>query len=854
MKGNETMLLAYMEGKDKRYIIPVYQRRYNWRLENCQQLFDDLKKTIKNNKEHHFFGSLVSQVLPNGAIIDYHIIDGQQRLTTVSLLLLAICHLVKKGLVQSNAGNLDDEIMESYLISKWAKKEDRIKLRPVKEDREAYAKLIDGEPKDFIQSSNLTINYNFFRDQILKKEISVDDLYAAIKKLQIISVTLENGDDPQLIFESLNSTGLALTEGDKIRNYILMGLDPDTQEDYYDNYWVKIENCTGGNVSDFIRDYLSIKQQVTPVIDKVYQAFKKYAEDINIAIKDLLTDLLKYARYFEKLRTGHSGLGDGVLDSCMDRLNRLQIIVTRPFFMEVLKLQEDGALSVDNVRDIFTITETYLFRRNICEVPTNALNKIFLNLNKDVIRFDKSTDNYVEKFKYALLAKKESGRFPDDEEFSKDLADKEVYQMRGRYKNYLFERFENYDTVEVKDVYKLLDEGTYSIEHVMPQTLTPWWTDELGEEAEEVHETWLHRLGNLTLTGYNSSMSNSSFPEKRDAPKGFNNSGLRLNAAIAKCDQWTAKEIENRNEEMVDKAANVIWPMPVTTYKPAEKELDSYSLDDESANFTGRDIVKYSFQNVETKVSSWTDMYEHIIKFLHSKDKSVLSSLALSTSQNTDLGNYFSNDQSKLRETIKVDDQIYAEKNSSTTLKISVLKKLFPMYGFDPSDITFYLKDPTDNKKSDSTTDIREQYWEYALPIIRKANAYRGCFANVNPTRFSWVSGWFGIGGFNITCSMTARNATVTFTMRKKNVSKNNEAFDILYQHKDEIEKQLGVSLKWDNKESTKGCFISYVTEDANLKYRDKWGAMADFHAKWSHRLCDVLLPYLKPIYPDAKA
>lgn len=380
MKGSETRMTAFMEGADKRYVIPVYQRKYDWRQENCRQLYDDLKKVIQTGRPSHFFGSIVSSVVPNGSKIEYHIIDGQQRLTTVSLLLLAICNLISKGKLTSREARLDEQISHRFLIAPWASEDDRIKLRPVKSDRDALAKLF-GPEEDYDRASNLTLNYLFFRDILLKEEVSVDELYAAIGKLEIISITLEPDDNAQLIFESLNSTGLALAEGDKIRNYILMGLPPKEQSKYYTEYWEKIEKCTRNDVSAFVRDYLSIKQQMTPNVNTIYQAFKRYVEEIQLPIEALLEDLLKYARLFEKLLTCESGLGEKRLDNCLYRMARLEITVTRPFLMEVLRLNQDGKLSVEAVRDVFEITENYLFRRNICEVPTNALNKVFLTLN-----------------------------------------------------------------------------------------------------------------------------------------------------------------------------------------------------------------------------------------------------------------------------------------------------------------------------------------------------------------------------------------------------------------------------------------------------------------------------------------
>ena len=819
MKGSEAQLLGFMEGANNRYVIPVYQRKYDWKIDNCRQLYEDLKKVSSDGRSSHFFGSIVSQVVPDGSKIEFHIIDGQQRLTTVTLLLLAICNMVKAGRVKSNEDALDDQIMERFVIAKWAKSDDRIKLRPVKTDRSALEKLVEGDPEEYEPASNMTINYRFFCDQLLKEELPVDALYEAIGKLQIISITLDGDDNAQLIFESLNSTGLALTEGDKIRNYILMGLKPKLQDELYDKYWTKIEECTGNDVSSFVRDYLSIKQQVTPTISNVYHAFKKYVETEKIPLDSLLEDMRKYARIYQKLMTGKSGLHSQRLDDCMYRLNRLEITVTEPFFMEIIRLNQDGEkLSVDDLTQIFLITENYLFRRNICDVPTNALNKVFLNLNREVIRYDNSTNDYVQKFIYALLSKKESSRFPDDEEFSQALANKAVYQMRGKYKAYLFERFENYGTLEAKDVYTLLDNGTYSIEHIMPQHLTPAWIQALGPEAEEIHSTWLHRLGNLTLTAYNSNMSNATFQEKRDADLGYKKSGLRMNQIIATKDHWGPKEMQERSDEMVETATNKIWVMPSTDFVPAEKEFDSCTLDDEDFDLKGRDIVKYSYQNAETPVSSWADMFEHVVKYLHSEDKSVLSALSYNMSDPTEGSSYFSNSPENLHTPLKIDENIYVEKNTSTATKILILRRLFALYHLDPMDLVFYLRDLEQDKAADQNrSDLRCKYWTYAIPIIQEANSGIGSFKNCHPNSSNMMNGYFGIGGFCVICAANRDSARVDFYLGKSSTEENKAAFDYLKTHQDEIEGALGVSLSWNRSDDNKASWISYSLLD-NMK------------------------------------
>lgn len=299
MKGSETKLVSYMQGSDKRFVIPVYQRNYDWKTENCKQLYDDLIKVIRRGRKSHFFGSIVS-VHNDGEFNEYLVIDGQQRLTTISLLLLAMYNLMKNGVLTPEKGNLAEKIYKTYLIDEWQDDDTRIKLKPVKNDRNAFGKLFD-EESEHIPDSNLTINYNYFYSRIQKEEITLDELYEAVTKLEIINITLNQDDNPQLIFESLNSTGVALSEGDKIRNFILMGLPTKQQNDYYEKYWNKIEICTDYDVSMFVRDYLSVKQQLIPAMSKVYFTFKAYVEENGTEIEPLLQELLSYAKWYEIL-------------------------------------------------------------------------------------------------------------------------------------------------------------------------------------------------------------------------------------------------------------------------------------------------------------------------------------------------------------------------------------------------------------------------------------------------------------------------------------------------------------------------------------------------------------------------
>ncbi len=691
MKGSEAVMLNFMEGADKRFIIPVYQRKYDWKIDNCRQLYSDLKKIVLEKRKNPFFGSIVSSVVANGSKIEYHIIDGQQRLTTITLLLLAIKNLISQEKVTSDTEKLDEQINHRFLISPWAPDEDKIKLHPVKSDYLSLTKLF-GEEVDYEKNSNLTINYEFFYENLLnlKEEgIKISELYAAIGKLEIISITLSNEDDAQLIFESLNSTGLALKEGDKIRNYILMGVSSKEQSLFYDNYWLKIEKCTQNDVGAFIRDYLSIKQQLTPTINNVYQAFKGYAQSIKLSTEEILQNMLVYARFFEKLLTCKSEISEE-LDYCLYRLKRLEIAVTGPFFMELFYLHQNNQLTNDDILNVFLTTENYLFRRNICDVPTNALNKIFLNLNKEVLRYDNNSQNYLEKFKYILSSKKTSGRFPKNDEFKEAISNKPIYLMRGAYKSYLFDRLENSNTCEKNEIFKNLDNGKYSIEHIMPQTLSPAWIESLGNEANEIHELWLNRLANLTITGYNSKLSNKPFIEKRDCPEfGYKDSGLRINQKISTKSKWGREELEERNQELVESALQ-IWKYPYTNFIPNEKEFETCSLDED--NISGKKIFKFKYLNSEFPTTNWINMFEQVVTFLYQQDKSIFTKIAFSEKDDSDLSTYIRSNNSDLRVALKIDDDVFIEKNTSTVLKCTILRKIFALYDISPQDLVFYFK------------------------------------------------------------------------------------------------------------------------------------------------------------------
>lgn len=834
MNGNAQKLIKYLDGASKRFIIPVYQRNYDWKMEHCKQLYDDLVKIIRQNRKSHFFGSIVSVQSESGTMEEFLIIDGQQRLTTISLLLLAIYHLLSSGKMVSRDHQLTDKILKKYLIDEYEPEEKRIKLKPIKNDQKAFGILFD-QNEEYIPDSNLTINYRYFYDRIQHGELDIDELFDAICKLEIINISLNHEDNPQLIFESLNSTGLNLSEGDKIRNYILMGLPNDQQTKFYEKYWNRIESYTDYDVSSFVRDYLSIKQQSTPNMNSVYPTFKKYVEDAEVAdIEPLLKDLLEYAkRYAFLIKGGHS---DERLNSCIYRLNRLSTSVTRPFLLEVIRLSESGALTADELIEVFHFTESYLFRRAICDLPTNALNKIFLLLHREIIRFDGDESHYVEKFKYALLSKRERTRFPSDEEFAECMSTRNIYGMNPKNKLYLFERLENSETSETKDVWGHMDRGEYSIEHIMPQHLTAAWIVSLGDNYEAIHTNWLHRLANLTLTAYNSRYSNSPFAEKRDMPHGFKDSGLRINQWVGRKEQWGLPELEER-DQLLKNTVIGIWPYPTSNYHPQKKQMDAIALD-EDVILTGRVLSKYSFKGAEQPVASWADMYQQVITMLHSENKAVLTKLAVSQDPAVDLSLHFSMSPTSFNSCRQIDTDLYVWTGTDTQYKINNLRKIFAIFDVPESELVFYLKDEDNSETvAGNRYEIRKKYWEYTLPQLKNAFSENGLFGNVNPVTSNWIAGFVGIPGIHIDCVANFDESRVELYLGMASKEKNKELFGFLFARKDNIEKVIGTQLIWNRMDDNKASKIHTFLPGVDISKDIDWPRMAKFHVDASKKL-----------------
>lgn len=461
MNGFKKCFAQVIGGFNTRLVIPVYQRNYDWKPENCARLFDDLIEMVKDGREEHFFGSIVSQT-PHGERV---IIDGQQRITTVFLLFAAIAKQLKDGVVTSENPHRADMIERGYLVDEWARDEQKLRLKLIKSDSAALeAVLADACPQDpslpapeLVMSSSVTQNYLYFKDRLVSMPVSVDQLIEAIEHLCVIDITLDPTDDAQLIFESLNSTGLDLSEADKIRNFVLMNLDQERQELYYDKYWNAIELNTDYQVSNFIRFYLAAVRGKTPAMRKVYQTFRTFArrcyhagadDALSIDTAALLGNMLEFSKHY---RACIRPSGDDPVARGLARLRALEATVAYPYLLNLLEYHRLGKVDDSGVARVLGVVESFVFRRWVCNVPSAGLNKIFETLHGEAEKGVAAGGDYVEVVAYLLTHKGSTGRFPGDDEFAEAVRTRDFYRI-GNRKFYLYDRLENEDSKERVDV------------------------------------------------------------------------------------------------------------------------------------------------------------------------------------------------------------------------------------------------------------------------------------------------------------------------------------------------------------------------------------------------------------------
>ena len=654
MQGNAKSIYSVFT-ENSRFIVPIYQRPYSWRNEHCKQLWDDIVACATGKRDKHFFGSTVRVPDASGMIV----IDGQQRITTVSLLMLAIrAALVSGEKTAARGGSTKDWVLNEFLLERcYPPRMDALKLLLVHGDADAYASLMEN-PKT-APDCNLRKNYEFFLGCVREAKFSINELLDGIEKLTVIDISIDPADNPQLVFESINSTGLDLTEGDKVRNFILMGLTNEQQAAYYEKYWKKIETLVRRDSEDtdsvglFIRDALTAIRSEIPGLKVIYPEFKRFYAESDAGKKgaeSVLSLLLEYAESYELL-LHPDRIPNKRVAFVMACINRQECLPAYPYLVELFRIWRQEKLTADQVAACLHIVDSFVLRRLICDLPTNSLNKIFTDLNKAISKMQEDDPDtqipYEERLACVLKSRTGKARFPDDDEFRTGMVERHVYELRTKNRAYLLSRLEHgtsktAPTNGVDDpVFQNIADKVYSVEHVMPQTLNDQWRKALGENADEVQKKWLHRLGNLTLTAYNSDMGNGEFASKKGRSLnelqkdnfGFSNEAhhLFLTEFISQQTQWTAAEIEKRAVMLANRAID-IWRYPATSYKPPAPPRFYYSiLGHKPGFFTGSKPVAFRFKGEEYVVDNWSSIAAQVLKLLAAESEDALRKAAESS-------------------------------------------------------------------------------------------------------------------------------------------------------------------------------------------------------------------------------
>lgn len=590
MKATEAKLLDLLK-KSPQFVIPIYQRTYSWTEKECRQLWDDIVRCGSNDKiAVHFVGSIVyiasglSQVTHQAPLL---VIDGQQRLTTVSLLLAALAKAVGDG--EPFDGFSQRKIKNYYLVNPEESDERHFKLLLSQTDKASLTALVtDGEPPRH-PSIRINANYEFFKKWISEGKVDLATLCRGLAKLVVVDIALtRDQDNPQLIFESMNSTGKELSQADLIRNFILMGLEPTLQTKLYEQFWRPMEldfgqEAYGTHFDGFMRHYLTVMTGEIPNINAVYDAFKDHARitranfsDNDSHIESLVREIRDYARHFCAMALGNEP--DAELKNAFHDLRELRIDVAYPFLLELYHDYKTGMLAKNDLLTIVRLIESYVFRRAICAIPTNSMNKTFATFTKALKK-----DRYLESVQAHFLSLPSYRRFPSDDEFRRDFQTRDLYNFRIR--SYWLRRLENHKRRERISV----DE--FTIEHILPQNehLSAKWREDLGADWQRIQQTWLHTLGNLTLTAYNSEFSDRPFIEKRDMPsapeKALKQSPLNLNQGLANLQVWNEQTIKDRATKLADIGV-AVWSAPklpqdiLSAYRAKPSANTDYTIDE----------------------------------------------------------------------------------------------------------------------------------------------------------------------------------------------------------------------------------------------------------------------------------
>ncbi|CBH20861.1 conserved protein of unknown function [Acetoanaerobium sticklandii] len=686
MKATETKVEDFLSANKTQFVIPVYQRNYDWSTSECKQLLDDILEVGSNKDMNtHFIGSIVyihDDVYTSSKVKELTIIDGQQRLTTLTLIYLTIFNLAK----MLNDEELANEMNETYLINKYASEDEKLKLKPTENNDKAIQFLMrDIENEDFKEFSKIIDNYNYFKGRILEE--NYEYVLEGLSKLMFVEISLDREkDDPQRIFESLNSTGLELSQADLIRNYILMGLSRADQAKIYNKYWeiiekyAKDESTNVSKVSEYIRDYLTLENKKIPNKNKVYNEFKlKYPTNTMEDLEAVLIKIRNWVYHYNKLLNPQNEQ-DKDIRIQLEYINRLEINVAFPFLLKVYDDYVTKIIDKATFIDILEFIQSYTWRRFIVGLPTNALNKIFMGLYDKV-----NQSNYLESVQLTLVSKSGIQRFPKDLEVVEALKVKDVYGIKSKNRVYLLERLENHNNKERVQIENNTD---ITIEHIFPQNPDVKWKQELAnDEFVYIKENLTNTISNLTLSGNNGKLGNKIFKEKRDMKDaGYKESRLWLNKDLANYDKWGKTEIEKRFERL-SKRFLEIWKFPeIKNYvEDTNGEINIFDAEEPKHK-----KLEYAiFFNQKLNITQVSKLYFEVIRQLFD--------LQPETFFTTDLAERISltkkPGEKGIRRPIALNEIYFMEGNIDNIGKFERIKHALTLYGFEDELIIKYLEE-----------------------------------------------------------------------------------------------------------------------------------------------------------------
>lgn len=813
MKANELPITNFLQAPNVQFVIPVYQRNYDWTNNECKELINDVIAVEKYNRGTHFIGSIVfihEGTYSTSEVKELVIIDGQQRLTTINIIYVALFRFAKDNSMKNEA----DMLLNMFLTNQYVQNESsKLKLKQTDTNSLAFKAIMNGTENEFNDYSNVIENFKFFQSIITKE--SFHTILNGLKRLIFVEISLERGkDDPQRIFESLNSTGLDLSQSDLIRNYILMDLDPKNQNKIFEQIWNPIEENARdlvkqkSVVSDYIRDYLTLRNKKIPNKNKVYVEFKKLYNEKDENYTQELENIKSLSIHYKKF-INPSSVQDQNIRRELEYISRLEINVAFPFLLQVFEDAENGLISLNELIKILKLIQSYTWRRFVVGLPTNALNKIFMTLYSEV-----DTEEYYDSIALALIKKRGSAKFPTDEDLKTALKDKDLYNIQSKNRNYMFELLENYNNRE----YVNTSNENITIEHIFPQTPNEDWNKTLTpDDYFQFKEKYVNTIANLTLSGNNGALSNKSFKDKKTmnrqgAEQGYNYSRLWLNDYLKTIDNWN---IANYNErfDLIYSRFLKIWEYPDVIIPVSENTDEQNLFNAESP--THKKLEYFIFENTKVDEEVIAQMYFYVIEKLYEKNAQLLL-------EAKDIFK-ISRNASDFRAPQELQSGYFIESNIDSNSKFSTLKKLLPLFELEDELLIKYAD--TDSGNVPNRFNVRREYWKQLLPLIIDTEL----FSNVNPTKDHWISSGAGISGLAYTFVITGKYVRIELSISSSSKEQNKKYFNKLLSQKESIENIFGGELEWEELSNYKMSRIKYELGDVNLFDKNDWEKMNEF-------------------------